>query len=201
MSNVFNDNAIKVSGGWGRAWKATIKWCAPFGLRPAQVQQHGGASSTRSLGGHASGNVQGCSRNNKSACGVARLAVVVSGYPCGAKFESELYIAGTGRRPVRRTRAAQMQVEPVTDVKRTTTPQVVSCSSLWVCLCTHVVPTQTEVLVNERAFTAQGYLGQRQGDGDEFPINSINPRTPRHANTPTVEFQVNNFPMSTQLGK
>jgi len=121
----------------------------------------------------------------------------VSGYPCGAKLESERYIAGTGRRPVRRTRAAQMQVEPVTDVKRTTTPQVVSCGSLWVCLCTHVVPTQTEVLVNERAFeivTAQGYLGRRQGDGDESPINSLNPRTPLHSNTPTVEFQEFNFP-------
>ena len=123
---------------------------------------------------------------------------MVSGHPCGAKFESELYIAGTeGRRPVRRTRAAQRQVESVTDMRRTTTPQVVSCSSLWVCLCTHVVLTQTEVLVNERAFevvTAQGYLGRRQGDGDESPIDSITPQTPRHSNTPTVEFQVNNFP-------
>ena len=157
-----------------------------------------GTISSRPRSGVAIGVKHRHCRNVKFAGGAARLVFMVSGHPCGPKFDSEPYIAGTeGRRPVRRTRAAQRQVESVTDMRRTTTPQVVLCSSLWVCLCTHVVPTQTEVLVNERAFevvTAQGYLGRRQRDGDESPINSLNPRTPRHSNTPTVEFQVNNFP-------
>ena len=147
-----------------------------------------GTVSSRPCSGDAIGVKHRHRRNVKFAGSPARLVVMGSGHPCGAKFESELYIAGTeGRRPVRRTRTAQRQVESVTDMRRTTTPQVVLCSSLWVCLCTHVVPTQTEVLVNERAFevvTAQGYLGNGAREMETNP-RSIH-STIKHHFTPIL---------------